>query len=65
MTAFHVLLIAIAVTIIFEGVLPFLSPRMFRRGLFQLLHVSDRGLRTSGLCAIVAGIVLLYALRFI
>lgn len=65
MTALHILLIAIAVAVILEGVLPFLSPRLFRQGLLHLVQASDRGLRTAGLCAIAAGIALLYILRFV
>lgn len=65
MSTLHILLIAIAVAIILEGILPFLSPRLFREGLASLLRVSDRGLRIAGLCAIIAGIAVLYTLRYI
>ncbi|MDN5864673.1 MAG: DUF2065 domain-containing protein [Gammaproteobacteria bacterium] len=65
MSVLHILLVAVAVAVILEGILPFLSPRLFRRGVVTLLGVSDRGLRVAGLCAIVAGIAVLYTLRFI
>ena len=65
MTALHIFLIAIAVAIILEGVLPFLSPRRFRESLAGILRIGDRGLRAMGLGAIVTGIVLLYVIRFI
>ncbi|MGH8127662.1 MAG: DUF2065 domain-containing protein [Gammaproteobacteria bacterium] len=60
----HILLIAIGVAIFLEGIVPFLSPRRFRQGLAQLLQVGDRGIRVMGLAAIVAGIVILYLVRY-
>lgn len=65
MSALHILLVAIAIAVILEGVLPFLSPRLFRQAIFRLLQVSERGLRATGLCAIVLGTALLYTLRYI
>lgn len=65
MTTLHIFLIAVAVAIILEGVLPFLSPRLFREGLAGILRVGDRGLRTMGFCAIAVGIALLYVIRFV
>ena len=55
-----ILLAAIGVAIFLEGVVPFLSPRLFRQGLFTMLQVSDRGLRTTGLVAILAGVGIVY-----
>jgi len=55
-----ILLAAIGVAIFLEGVVPFLSPRLFRQGLFTMLQVSDRGLRTMGLVAILAGVGIVY-----
>lgn len=60
----HILLIAIGVAIFLEGIVPFLSPRRFRQGLAQLLQVGDRGLRVMGLAAIVAGVAILYLVRY-
>lgn len=60
----HILLIAIGVAIFLEGIVPFLSPRLFRQGLAQLLQVGDLGLRLMGLAAIVSGVVLLYTVRY-
>ncbi|MGH8426881.1 MAG: DUF2065 domain-containing protein [Gammaproteobacteria bacterium] len=60
----RVLVIAVALAIIFEGILPFISPRLFRQGLLPVLRLSDRTLRLIGLGALVVGVALLYAARF-
>ena len=60
----RVFVIAVALAIIFEGILPFISPRLFRQGLLPVLRLSDRSLRLIGLGALVVGVALLYAARF-
>ncbi len=60
----RVLVIAVALAIIFEGILPFISPRLCRQGLLPVLRLSDRTLRLIGLGALVVGVALLYAARF-
>ncbi len=52
----RILLMAVGIAIFLEGVVPFLSPRLFRQGLASLLQIGDRGLRAMGLTAIVAGV---------
>ena len=54
------LAIALALLLIFEGMLPFLSPAALRRALLALQDISDRQLRLIGLASMCAGIVLLY-----
>lgn len=54
------LLIALALMLVIEGVLPFLSPDTFRRTLVTMLRLDDRGLRLTGLASMLIGLALLY-----
>ena len=54
------LLIALALMLVIEGVLPFLSPDTFRRTLVTMLRLDDRGLRLTGLASMLVGLALLY-----
>ena len=54
------LLRALALLMVMEGLLPFLSPRRFREGLLRAASVSDRPLRVIGLAAMIGGAVLLH-----
>jgi len=49
--------------LILEGLLPFASPQGWRRGLAALAQLDDKQLRTFGLTIVVAGLVLLFAVR--
>ena len=51
---------AVALVLVIEGVLPFVSPGGWRRGFSQLMQLRDGQLRFFGLCSIVAGLVLLW-----
>ena len=53
-------LIALSLVFILEGILPFLSPRMWRRTLLVIAMQPDRGVRMVGLCSMLFGVVLLY-----
>ena len=59
----YVLLAAIGVAIFLEGVVPFLSPRLFRQSLVTILQINDRGIRIIGLVAILAGVGLVYLIH--
>ncbi|NIP71585.1 MAG: DUF2065 domain-containing protein [Gammaproteobacteria bacterium] len=59
----HDLLVALALVLVIEGVLPFLNPRAMRRLMLQMAEVDDRSLRTAGLISMVLGVALLYWLR--
>jgi uncharacterized protein YjeT (DUF2065 family) len=49
--------------LILEGLLPFVSPRGWRRGLAAMGQLNDGQLRGFGLAVIVAGLVVLYLVR--
>lgn len=51
---------ALALVLVIEGLLPFLSPGSWRRGFSQLLQLRDGQLRFFGLCSIVFGLLLLW-----
>lgn len=55
--------IAVGFLLLVEGLPLFLSPGRYRRLLAQMDRVPDPTLRASGLAAMVAGILVLYAVR--
>jgi uncharacterized protein YjeT (DUF2065 family) len=59
----HELLVAVALLLVIEGVLPFLNPVALRKTLLQVAQLNDRTLRFAGLTSMVAGCLLLYLVR--
>ena len=59
------LLVAIALVLVFEGIIPFLAPDKFRQALAQLTQMPDQVLRIIGLASMTVGIIFLYILRLI
>lgn len=59
----HDLFVAVALLLVIEGVLPFLSPRTVRQVLLQMADMNDRALRLTGLASMISGVILLYVLR--
>jgi len=55
--------IALCLMLVLEGILPFLSPRLWRSALMPVLRLSNRQLRLSGLASMLLGTVLLYWLH--
>jgi len=51
---------AVALLMVFEGLLPFLSPQRFRESLLRAASVGDKPLRIIGLVAMVGGAALLH-----
>ncbi|GBE08357.1 hypothetical protein BMS3Bbin11_00976 [bacterium BMS3Bbin11] len=54
---------AIALMLIFEGILPFLNPDRYRKMLEMMEKISNNHLRTMGLIVTVVGVVLLTLVR--
>lgn len=54
------LLDAVALLLVLEGILPFLSPASVRRLLTRLTELGDNAMRVAGLASMVAGVLLLY-----
>jgi len=56
-------LAALALMLVFEGILPFLNPGRFRNMLRMLNEMDDRLVRRIGLVSMIAGLGLLYLVR--
>ena len=59
----HDLLVALALLLVLEGVVPFLNPGAMRRVMLALAELNDSTLRFAGLTVMVIGCLLLYAVR--
>ncbi len=55
--------IAIGLWLIFEGLMPFASPRTFREALLKIGEMSDNAIRWSGFFMINLGALLIYLLK--
>lgn len=54
------LLIAFALMLVMEGMLPFLLPGMWREAFKKLIEAGDTQIRFIGLTSMLAGLLLLY-----
>ena len=54
------LLIALALVMVIEGILPFLNPGAMRRMMRTVSEMDDRALRVSGLVSMLLGLLMLY-----
>ncbi len=57
------LLVAVALVLVIEGIMPFLNPEGMRRTLLLISQMSDSTLRFAGLTSMVIGCLLLYAIK--
>lgn len=57
------ILTAFALYLIIEGMIPFIGPNRFRRAVEQISKMSDNHLRSMGLIAMGAGLLLLFIVR--
>ncbi len=53
---------ALALLLVFEGLMPALNPGGWRRMFEQILQLSDQQIRTAGLASMVIGLLLLWIL---
>jgi uncharacterized protein YjeT (DUF2065 family) len=56
----HNLLVALALMLVMEGILPFLNPAAMRRMLLVLSQSDEHTLRIGGLVTMLLGLALLY-----
>jgi len=56
----HDLFSALALLLVFEGLLPFLHPGRAKAAYEMISRLDERSLRTAGLASMLAGVVLLY-----
>jgi len=54
------ILTACALVLVIEGILPFVAPNRYRQLVAQIVRLGDNQLRTFGLAAMIAGLVLLF-----
>ena len=49
--------LALALVLVIEGLMPFLSPTSWRKAFEQVLKMSDGQIRFFGLCSVVLGLL--------
>ena len=57
------MLAALALVLVIEGMVPFISPQALRRLQESMSQLDDRTLRNIGLISMICGVVLLYVVR--
>jgi len=57
------LLAALALVLVFEGIVPFLNPQSLRKMLVMVAQLDDRTLRVAGLVSMLCGVLMLYMVR--
>ncbi|MBI5862291.1 MAG: DUF2065 domain-containing protein [Rhodocyclales bacterium] len=57
------ILLAFALMLVIEGLLPFLSPRAWRDAFSRLTKLADGQIRFMGLSSMMIGLILLFVLR--
>ena len=57
------LLAALALVLVFEGLMPFISPKGYKETMAQMLNLPDSTLRAIALGSMVAGLFFLYLVR--
>lgn len=58
------LLMALALMLVIEGLLPFLAPKLWRETFLRLMRLSDGQLRFFGLTSMIVGLFLLLLSKF-
>ena len=56
----EVLVAAVALMLVIEGILPFTAPRMWREVFRRLTELSDGQIRFAGLTSMMAGLIILF-----
>lgn len=57
------LLMAFALMLVIEGLLPFLAPKLWRETFRRLMQLTDGQIRFFGLTSMIAGLILLFISR--
>ena len=58
-----IVLPALALMLVIEGILPFTAPKLWREAFRKLIEMSDGQIRFIGLTSMLAGLLLLYVAR--
>jgi len=54
---------ALALVLILEGLMPFISPSKYKENMAQMLQLNDGSLRNIALGSMIAGVFFLYLIR--
>ena len=54
---------AVALVLVLEGILPFVSPKSWRNAVLMVARLEDRALRVLGLSSMLLGLLLLKLVR--
>ncbi len=49
--------------LVFEGIIPFINPQIFRKTLISASQMNDSSLRVIGIASMLGGVLLLYVVR--
>ena len=60
----HTFWLALAMVLVLEGLLPFLSPSGWRKMFLQLLQMNDGQIRFFGLCSMLLGMLVITLVTF-
>jgi len=63
MIAWTDLFSALALVLVIEGIMPFISPNSWRETMLQASRLEDKTLRIIGFVSMLVGVILLYAMR--
>ena len=63
MIDWNVVLVATALMLVIEGIIPFLKPDAMRKALTMMAQMDDRAMRLGGLASMVMGVLLLYLVQ--
>lgn len=61
--AWEELFAALALVLVIEGLIPFISPNSLRKTYQRLMEMDDKAIRLSGLVSMIAGVILLTLVR--
>ncbi len=59
----HDLLVALTLTLVIEGLVPFLSPQYFKKSLLRFSEMDESSIRVIGLLSMLLGAMLLYLVK--
>lgn len=54
---------ALALVLVIEGMMPFISPKSWREAMSQAAQLPDNILRSLGFVSMLAGVIILYLVR--
>ena len=59
----HDFLVAICLFMVIEGILPFISPRIWKKIMIFAIKQQENNIRVLGLSSMIAGLTILYLLN--